>query len=294
MAQTLTSTIVGSLNTEYISRMMKTYARNPLVFLPHVQIENLDGRGSVTASFMVPTKDAAAAVNENADITATAFNLVNVDATVAEVGISRDVSKRSRRANIMGEAGLIQWLIEDGGRLCFEKMEQDAWAIFPSASNSVGTTATAMTLSNFAVGYSTLGLNNAMGQVIFFGTGKQMSDLREGQVASTGAMFMNGVGGNLLKQKRDDGYCGDLLDLQCWTNNLAAAANAGADKVGAFAVSGMTRPEEAPVSGAVLWWPEVESVNDPSFRNNELATTACYAFIESLDRSYVKVVTRAS
>jgi hypothetical protein len=296
MANEVTTTLItGAINTSYIEPLMLNYAIDAAVALPYVRVSNVRGRGTKTAQFYVPTKSGGvAALTEGTDAANSALAIAaGTTIAVAEVGIVRNVQKLAIRTNVMGEAELLQFVVEDGTRLVVEKMETDLWAQFPNASTSVGTTTTAFTLANYSAGLSQLGINKARGRATCFLSGKQASDLRDAIVASGSAIFSTGAEKALLSQVADNGYVGNLFGADIYMSNLRTTANAGADGVGAFAIDGSRYPQNAPLGMALAWMPELESLPDPSLRGLEMAVTAAYGFAEISDFNYVKIVTRA-
>lgn len=291
--ETTTTTITGAINTSYIEPLMLKYAIDAAVALPFARVSNVRGRGTKTAQFYVPTKASAAALTEGTDAANTALTIsAGTTIAVAEVGIVRNVQKLAVRTNVMGEAELLQFVVEDGTQLVVEKMETDMWAVFTNASTSVGTSTTAFTLANYAAGLSQLGINKARGRAVALLSAKQASDLRDAILASGSAIFSNGAEKGLLSQVADDGYVGELFGANIWMSNLALTS--GSDKIGCFMIDGSKYPQNAPVGMALGWMPEVESLPDPSLRGLEIAVTAAYGFAEISDFNYVKIVTRAS
>lgn len=292
--ETLSTTISAAIST-YIRPQIMNYAKKKVVALPHVLVEELGtamGKPAKTAQFVLPTKDASGSLTEGTDASNTQLDFTSVTATAAEVGIVRDVSKLARRVNVLGDVGLMNWIIRDGGQLCFEKIETDIWALFASASTSVGTTATAFTLANFAQGLSQLTLNDAIGDASFFATPAQTKDLREALMTSAAAILGSGLGSGVLSREQANGFVGSIMNTPIWTSS--AAATSGSDKIGAFMVNGASNPEEAAIGMALVWWPEPDELPNPSLRSQEIAVTTAYAVVEVIDRSYTQVVTSST
>ena len=294
-AETATANIASLINVEYISPLMAQYALDAFVTLDKVRVENLALRATKQASWPIPTKDTliSASTNEASDLSNTALDFTDATASVAEYGILRDVTKLAKRTSVLGgEDALTQWIIEEGGVMCFEAIENALVSRFTSASTSVGTSGGAFTLSNLASGQSKLAINKARGECVCVLSGQQQSDLRDALVTTTATAFSDAAVRGAMGPARQDGYFGRVLGCDVWYTNLAASATD--DKVGICMINGAVRPEYAPIGLAVLWWPEAEQLNNPSLRSEEIAITTAFAQAEILDYCYVKFVTRGS
>lgn len=290
--ETTTTTISSVINSSYIEPLMLKYAIDAAVALPFLRVSNVMGKGTKTAQFAVVAKDSASSLTEATDPSNVTLDYTAVTVAIGEVGIVRDVTKMALRTNIIGEAELLSFIVEEGSTLCVEKMETDVWAIFGSASTSVGTSGAAFTLANFAAGLSQLGINKARGRAVCMLSGKQASDLRDAVIASSAAVLANGAAANVLSQVGDDGVVGELFGCPIYMSNLAATS--GADKIGCFMINGAAYPQNAPIGMALGWMPEAEQLGNPSLRSMEIAVTCAYGVAEISDFNYVKIVTRGS
>lgn len=290
-AETTGTTITSAVNAEYIEPLMLSYAIDAVVAIPRLRVSNLAGRGTKTASFWTTTKDTAADLTEATDASNTAQNLTDVTVACAEIGIVRDVTKLAKRSFINGEAELMSWLAEEGGVLCMEEFEKDVWGIFSDASSSVGTSGQPMTLSNVAQALSTLGTNKAFGKAVFMLSTKQAQNLRDAVVTGAAQFLGSGAANGVLQQTAEDGYVGNFLGTEIFQSSLAESS--GDDKIGCCMVDGAAKPQQSPIGLAVLWWPEVESILNPSLRSEEMAVTMCAGEAEVLDYAYCKIVTVA-
>lgn len=292
-AETTTTTITGVINTSYIVRTMLNYAIDPVVVLPRLRMEPVTGQGTKTAAFAVPTKDTALSttITEATGLSNTAMDFTNTTVAVAEVGILRQVTKLARRTNVLGEAGLYQFLIEDGGRMCLEKHETDAWAQWTNASTSVGISGSALTLSNLAAAISQRAINKAKGPAVFFLTTTQTSNMRSAVLATDATAFASGSQNELLQVTADDGYVGRFFGVPIFTNTLGGSS--GADKIGVLMTDGEASPANAATGCAMGWMPEPETVNTPELPGYRLAVTMAYGLGEINDYQYTKIPTVA-
>lgn len=287
--ESTTTTMASVLNPEYIGPLLD-YAMDSFVATPHVNVLNLAGRGTKVASWPKVTKDTISATTAEAtDASNTALDYTDVTATVAENVIVRDITKLARRSSIFGEDELMRWIVEEGARLVYEKIEDDVIAVFASASTSVGNSGQPLTLSDYASALSKLAIAKAFGRAVFVLSGTQQSNLRNAVVTGGAAFLGSGAGNGILAQANEDGYVGSLMNADSWVSNLCDAS--GVNTIGACMVSGALKPAQAAIGLAVLWWPEVEMLTNPSLRSEEVAISSAHAATEILDYAYVKIVT---
>lgn len=289
--ETTTTTVTGSINTSFIDKVMSNYALDLNVYLPHVRFAQV-ANGTGTAAFTVATKGSASAITEATGMSNTALTTANTTVAASEVGITRTVTKKASRFNVMGDAGLHDFIIEDGRKLCLEKMETDALATNTSASTSVGTSGATMTLANAAGAISQGSINKMRGSTFFVWSTFQARDARTA-IATSSAPILQFIGGDRLMAGPDaTGLTGYFAGKPVYETNLVPAASS--DKVGIYATDGYTDPAYAPIGGALGWMPESEEVVTASLPGKVIAVTACYGFAEINDYCYVKIVTIGS
>lgn len=290
--ETTTTTLVGSINTSVIQKVMLNYAIDPVTALPRMRIETIAGQGTATAAFTVPTKATAGAVTEGTGMSNTALTTAKTTVAVSEVGILRQPTKLSARTNVMGEQGTYIFIVEDGTRLCMEKFDTDAWAQWANASTSVGTSGANFTLANFAAGVSQLTINKAVGDYVCMLSSFQGRDLRNACVASSAPLLQALGFANVAMRTGQGGYMGAPMGVPTYTSNLAASASS--DKVGVFMVDGYLNPANAATGVALLWMPEPEFLGTPSLTGRQIAVTTAYGMAEVQDFNYTKIVTIGS
>jgi len=289
--ESTTATIAGSINTSFIDKVMSNYALDTNVYLPHIRFAQV-ANGTGTAAFSVATKASASAIVEATGMSNTILTTTNTTVAASEVGITRTVTKKASRFNIMGDAGLHDFVIEDGRKLCLEKMETDALATNTLASTSVGTSGATMTLSNAAGAISQGSINKMRGNTFFIWSTYQARDARAA-IAVSSAPILQFIGGDRLMAGPDaTGLTGFFAGKPVYETNLVPTA--GADKVGIYATDGYTDPAYAPIGGALGWMPESEEVVTASLPGKVIAVTTCYGFTEINDYCYVKIVSIGS
>lgn len=289
--ETTTTTMTGFINTSLISAVMIAYAIDPFNAILHLRMEQVP-QGTKTLAVATTTKSSGVAqITEGTAMSNSALTTANTTIAIAEYGILRLVTKLVARTNVLGEFGTYQYVIEDGARLCMEKMETDAWAQFANASTSVGTSGANFTIANYAAGVSQMTINKARGPYQCHLSSYQARDLRAAIAATTGAVWVQNNNG-IQNVVGDDGYMGTFMGIPTWTSNLAASS--GGDKVGAFLVDGASNPRNASTVIAYGWMPEPEFIGSPSYPGRQIAVTTAYGMSEVLDAYYTKIVTIGS
>jgi hypothetical protein len=293
-AESTTSTLTGWLNTSIISALVAPYAIDANPMSQHVRVEPL-APGTKTAAFSTITKDTALSgtITEATGLSNVAYDTAKVTAAVAEVGIQRQFTKLGERTNILGSDGLHRSAIEDGAKMCFEKLETDLWDEASNASTSVGTSGATFTIADYAAALAQHTVNKSKGDIVFMLTATQGKNLRAEVVASGAAIFGNGAGNGLLKRTGDDGFMGEFLGCNVYTNNLAETS--GANKLGlAMVDGGGANPEQCATGVALGWMPEVAQLPNVAFSGGmQMAITMAYGIVEVIDYPYVKIATLA-
>ncbi|HYF01274.1 MAG TPA: hypothetical protein VEJ18_20290 [Planctomycetota bacterium] len=290
--ESTTATLTGWLNTSVLSKVVAPYAIDPNPAQLHVRVEPL-APGTKTAAFSKITKDTALSgtITEATGLSNVAFDTAAVTAAVAEVGILRQFTKLGERTNMLGPDGLHREAIEDGVRMCLEKLETDVWAEFVNASTSVGTSGAAFTVANVAGAIAQHTVNKSVGPIVGFLPATAAKNLRADVVASGSSIFATGAGNELLAQTQADGFMGSFMGIPHYTNNLGTAS--GANTIGAYMVDGGGPFAKNCSTGMALgWMPEVAANTTPALSGGMLmAITMAYGLVEVLDYAYVKTTT---
>jgi hypothetical protein len=289
--ETTTTTVTEAVMPEMITPLIMDYAYDQSVLAQFARYQSLVGMNTKVASFPKWTKNSTESVAEAASFSNVALDTSEVSATVAQVGILREVTKLALRTNILGEGGLEAFIVRDGARLVAETIDNDLFALFPSITLSVGTTTQDMTLADFALGLAKRRIAMAKGSVAFVGHVQQVYDLQAAQLTATGTVWSNPDHQGLLEAASDsNGYAGALFRCPVWFSNLADTANAGADVVGAWVNYGVP---EATMGLAQLWAAEVEIDSDITKLTRKWCINECHGVALINNAVSVKAVTDA-
>jgi hypothetical protein len=296
-AETTRTSLTEIVNSEAIAEVIMDYAADKIVIYPLVRVMNLAGRATATASFPAWEKDAGEDVTTEGTTALTNVELQTTEIsaiTAAQVGILREVTDFAAAVNILGEGGLAQFIVQDGTYLCMEMLEDDLASLFASASNSVGTTGSDMTVANFVEAMAKLDTAKARGEKVCILDDQQASDLRLAVAASGSTVFGNaGQTAQTILNSRSDAYVGELFGARIWLTNLTDTANTNADVVGSMFINAQSNPACTPYGVALLWDPRLKSLNLPDQIATQYATTMAYGVGEILDYAHVKIVTDA-
>ena len=227
----------------------------------------------------------ASALTDGTDLTAnTAYTPTQAPATVAEVGLKVTQTDLGASGTYITQGELA----EGTGRAVLEKITTDVAALGSGFSNTIGSSGSDLTETNFEDGLITLMGNKAPGELFAALHPRQYFDL----VNSIGSVMPAGTGQTPREVTNDftravNGMMGNIYDVDIAINPLIPTANAGADRAGFIGVKGRT------LGGAIKWFIRPETERDASLRGYELVTTACYAVIEVEDETGVGVTTDA-
>lgn len=288
--ETLSSSLTEIVNSEAIAPLIMDYAIDNVVIAPLCRWMDLAGKATATGSFPRWIKDAGADLTEGNDLSNTELETSENTALVAAmVGILREVSDFAADTNILGRAGLMQMIVQDGAKLCTEMLEDDLATVFASASTSVGTSGVDFSIANFVEAIASLDTNKARGPRWCVLDDQQNSDFLKA-VASSTATTLTAEGKSVLHTETQGRV---FLGVPVYMTNLTDTANGGADVVGAMGVDGTAMPSNAPIGIVSLWQPRLKTVSDPYTVSEVVSITMAYGCGEISDFNYVKIVTDA-
>lgn len=277
------TTLNDLVNTETISRLVLLAAQEQSFMHMLCYNEDVEGTGSLTANFARYAALTAAGVNENADVSASAFSTDQAGTiTASEVFINVALSDKSRKTTNRISMDAVAAAC---GRALADKMQTDGCSIFSSISATVGSTGVNLALTDIDEAIYTLANakapigNDSLGNLppALLGTQcvlhtRQAADLRtalrQANMAFVGAQEM----GLLLQSGRVPvGAIGSYLEVSFWQSTKPPTANSAADRVGAMFVP-------AAFGFVTCGAPSVEYDRDASARSTEAVVGQTYAF----------------
>ena len=288
MAQTTTTTLATLVPAEFIAAQVLREARPYNVVAPLVRNERMpQGQGVSFKISQLPTTTAAS-VAEASDITAAARTTTESPITVAEVGLSTEVTLLARETSRL-QNQLIVWA-QSQGRAIAQKITGDLCALFAAlnGNTAVGTSGTDITIANFLEAMYTLANANAPGQRRAVLHPRQVTDIFNAISASTGTPYSNLPelvrAGRLPEGQPEAGFAGLLFGVPIYVTTEVATANSGADRAGAmFVPDALGFVELRPIT--------VTYDEDASKRSTEVVVTSAYGVGEIVDGYGVPIVT---
>lgn len=278
-AETTRTSLTEIVNSEVIADLILQYAADATVISPLTRVMDLAGKASAVASFPQWELDAVSDITTEGTTTLSNVELQTTEVatiTAAAVGVLRNVTDQAFATNMLGPDGLMQFIVEDGARLCMLEVENDLAALFSGFSATVGTSTSDLSVANFVEAIAKLDTGNARGRKVCVLDDQQAFDLRAAVAASTGTVFAGNGGLQSVLNARSDAFVGELFGVPIWLTNLTDTANTNADVVGAMFVDGATNPDYAALGMALLWMPRVKMVSVPNALSETLSISMAY------------------
>lgn len=291
-SETLVLSVTEIVPAEFISDIVMAKAIDVMVVAPLAREVNLPEGSGKTYNFPALDKDDAADITEGTGLSNNELTLSETSVTVAQVGILREVSKLALRTNRFGEAGLMSIVAMDAAELLAEMIDDDLVGLFPSITNSVGTTTLDLTVANMVEAIGKLRTGKARGQIEFVLDDQQALDLTTA-VAASGSTPFTGTAHQSVLSARLDGMVGEFLGARVWYSNLCETANGAADVVGAAIINGRMNPAHASLGLVSLWGVEMEEQIDVAKVTTKRAFTSCYGVGLTAAAFSCKIVTDA-
>lgn len=293
--ETTRTSLTEIVNSEAIADLIIMYGYDKTVMLPLTRIMDLRGKATATASFPQWELDAVSDITTEGTTTLSNTELQTTEVatiTAAAVGVLRQVTLHASATNLLGAGGLMQFIVEDGARLCVLEVENDIAALFSGFSSSVGTSGADLTIANFVEAIAKQDTNNARGRKVCVLDDQQASDLRTAVASSAATVFAGAPALQSVLNANSDAFVGVLFDVPVWLTNLTDTANTGADVVGAMFVDGATDPQFAALGTAILWDPLLQEVPMPEALSQKVAISMAYG-VGRISGFGTKIVTDA-
>lgn len=277
--ETTRTSLTEIVNSEVIAELILDYAADATVISPLVRVMNLAGRASATASFPQWELDAVSDITTEGTSTLSNVELQTTEVaaiTAAQVGVLREVTEMAFETQVLGRDGLMQFIMEDGARLCVLEVENDLAALFSGFTSTVGSTGVDLSVANFVEAIAKMDTANARGRKVAVLDDQQAFDLRTAVAASSGSVFANAAAPlqSILKPG-ENGWVGELFGVPIWMTNLTDTS--GGDVIGAMFIDGNSSPQYAALGMALLWAPRVgAALYQPEQLQSLISITACY------------------
>lgn len=300
--ETRTNEVTEYINSEWIRPVINLAAKGRAVAAQFALQLDLRGKGTSTAAIGQEVSDAAEGslgsfdLTEATDMSNTAFETTEQTVSTGEYGIKRTITDTAVEDNILGESGLMGFIVESGARDMAICIDDDVCALLGSFSTTVGTTTVDLTLANMAQAVASLRGNEmpAPDGAVFILGNQQGSDYDAALVAAQGTQLANyhtkPESANGL-----DGYLGTWMMNPIHITSLVDTANTGADEAGALFIrgDGGKNPQSAAIAVATSREIRIGYERDESLRATEVIITQRKGAVEAIDLAGVSVITDA-
>ena len=245
---------------------------------------DLAGDPSVAVKIPKADKFTAATVAEGVELTNTPLTSTSVTLASSEIGIMATITDVLDLSDIPAAHGA---RLKQLGRAMGDKMDIDICALFQGFSTAVGTSGSALALTNLLDAIYNLEVNDAAGLGSLVGVfhPKQSANLRT-ELEADASVIYTGMGKGSLGAA-SAGYFGSWFGIDIFQSTNVPSANAGADYGGGVFVRGYAL-------GLVhKWAAKVETMRWAPIRGWVLVATAMYGVGEIEDSAGVNVTTDA-
>ena len=248
------------------------------VIRPLVANYDLSGTPGLTASIPVIPTISAAAVAENADLSAATFNPTGKDVTCSEIGVNVELTDFVRESATLDVQAAVGRQMGEG---IAAKVDTDLAALFAGFSNTVGSGAAEITASVIFQAAATLRNNNAPGPYYCVLAPFQAMALKQ-QLAGTGNTNMGSLS-DVGNQALRDGFIGTLAGMQIFeSSNIANDPSAGGVIGAAFSRDALAYVNKRPF--------RLETERNASTRSTELVGTHAFGVSELIDAYGVGII----
>lgn len=264
--------------------MLEALYEDARLIIPFLKRKNLAGFHSTSERFPKKPTLAAASLVDGVDMANTPYAPDQVTLTVGEAGLLLTLTDLARFSSLqeMAEYGA------EAGQALAEKILTDITALFSGLSNSVGTTTSDLTETQFRAAQTQLVIRRIKAPYVAVLYPEQVNNL----VTSIGSTISAaGNTGGTARGETNDLTMGPSLDfgtilgVRVISSTTVPTANAGADSAG-----GMFGGNRA-FAMVEKWASRSEMERDVSLRAEEVAVTAAYAVGEIDDNAGVAIIT---
>lgn len=230
---------VGSLvNAEAIDTLITEYVFEDQVVIPSFRFKSLVGIPTNVASFPRRVKPAAPTTiaTEATAMVPGIKTYTDVSLGMVRYGMALSISETAEEDNTLGTGIYSQEFIMDAARLWVELQDTLAAAQFSNATNSVGVTATALTVATMASALASQRVAKARGKHVYSLHDLQTKQLHAAQIAVTATPWQQFFAPNADLTS----YAGTFFGNDIWSSASNPTANAAADRVGCLYPVGST------------------------------------------------------
>lgn len=228
MAQTTSTSVTETINSEAIDALIIAYQYDEQVVTPFFRFKSLVGTGSSVASFPRWVRDAHEDLaTEGTSMTPTEMETTDVQITAARVGIAREPTNTALEDTILGRAQFLQQLAMDAAILLAMAQDEDSAAQWVNASGVVTDSGNPIEILDMVEMMGTQRSQKARGVQVFGLHDYHLKQLQRAQATATATPWAT-----FYKPAADStSFGGYFMSAPIFGTSLAPTANAGADRV---------------------------------------------------------------
>lgn len=222
----------------YVAANAAPYFRTNVVLLARIGTQNFREKtpgvpGSASLKFGTRGNVTMAVTSEAASITKSTYAETNLTITAQKASAYVELTKESELFG--NDAANPDYLAQDAGAAGADKFDVDALALADSFTQSVGTTNTVLTLTNFKNAPYKIRLNKIKGKLEAVLHSTQIKDI-QGDIITTGAAVMSNPNMNLDilngQPPENNGFAGTLFGVQIFESTNTKSINTNVDWAG--------------------------------------------------------------
>lgn len=229
MTQTSSTSVTELINTEAIDSLVIAYAADQVNAAPFFRYKSLIGLAAAVGSFPRWVKDAHEdlAAESNA-MTAVELETTQVSVTAARVGIARNPTNTMLEDTVLGRAQFMQAVAMDAAILLGMAMDEDATALFASATGAVSDSGNPTELLDLVEAIGTQRTQKARGAQVFHLHDHQLKHIQRALASTTTTAWSQFFAPDFS----DPQYGGTFMNVPLFASGLNPTANGAADRVG--------------------------------------------------------------
>jgi hypothetical protein len=229
MTATTSDSVTELINGESIDDLVIAYAADHVNASPFFRFKSLIGKATAVGSFPRWVKDSHEDLaTETTAMTATELETTQVSVTAARVGIARNPTNTTLEDTVLGRAQFMQAIAMDAAVLLGMGMDEDATALFPSASGAVTDSGNPTELLDLVEAFGSQRTQKARGAQVFHLHDHQLKHIQRALAGTSTTAWSQFFSPDFS----DPQYGGTFMNAPIFASSLNPTANAAADRVG--------------------------------------------------------------
>ena len=235
MAQTTSTSVTETINTEVIDKLIISYPADDDNVCPFFRYRDIRGQASPVASFPRWVKDAHEDLaTEGTAMTAVELETTDVQVTAARIGLAREPTETMLEDTIIGRSAFLSAIAMDAAILFGMAQAEDGAALFSSATGSISDTGNAITIEDLVNGMGFQRRQKVKGPQVIHLHDFQLGQLQVAQAAAVATPWATFYTPNA----DSTAFGGYFMGAPIFASSLNPTANGAADRVGCIWTQG--------------------------------------------------------